>query len=151
MWTSEKVKFTGFVWVIFFLTASLNAQSTSYVTLAGFNQVPEVRTPGQGFLEITVAGDSLFVSGEFSDLRSPYHSAYIHFGKEGKTGNRLFRLSADVSEDYLSGTFNKKENRFKLTNAIINHLRNGMLYVNISSHDFQRGEIRGQIPSMNIE
>jgi len=97
---------------------------------------------------VTFENDSLFVEGEFSDLRGAYWASFIHYGAIGKTGHRMFRLTAEIAEDRHSGTFNRQDNAFKLTEAHKDALRKGLLYINISSTRFQHGEIRGQIPAM---
>lgn len=124
------------------------SQTTFEVELAGYNNVPAVRTAGMGFVEVTVDGDSLFVSGEFENLRGYYWAAFIHYGKTGETGNRIYRLKAELNEEKNGGVFKKENNRFELRPAIRDALRNGNLYVQISSNRNQDGEIRGQIPRM---
>jgi hypothetical protein len=126
----------------------LHAQVTAEVNLAGYNQVPPVRTAAEGKVEITVEGDSLFVTGSFSDLREYYRGAYINYGREGDTGNRMFQLRADMAEDKRSGEFRKDRNSFHLRPAQMDALRNGLLYVNITSNRYRGGEIRGQIPPL---
>ncbi len=127
----------------------LYAQVTAEVSLTGYNQVPPVRTAADGQVEITVDGDSLFVTGRFSDLREYYRGAYINFGREGETGNRMFQLRADLGEDKRSGEFRRERNSFHLRPAQIDALRDGRLYVNITSNRYRGGEIRGQIPSLH--
>ncbi len=131
-----------------FLFVSAAFSQTAEINLAGFNQVPEVRTPATGVVEVTVEGDSLFVQGEFSDLLGTYWAAHIHYGEKGKTGNRLFRLSAQLNEERNGGVFKKEDNRFELRPVHIEAIREGNMYINISSNRNQRGEIRGQIPAL---
>ncbi len=130
----------------FMLIQPAHSQTTVELTLAGYNQVPPVRTPASGTVEITVEGDSLFVKGEFSDLREYYRGAYIHYGKEGETGNRMYQLNTDLNEDKVSGEFKSEKNRFYLREAQKEALRNGRLYVNITSNRYRGGELRVQIP-----
>jgi len=132
------------------LTASAVAQSTAEVMLAGHNQVPSVRTSGAGMIEVTVEGDSLFVSGSFENLREYYLGAGIHFGGSNEVGNQIYQLSADLNEDKTGGVFNVEKNRFGLREAQKEALRNGRLYINILSNRNRSGEIRGQIPPLNI-
>jgi hypothetical protein len=141
----------GFITLLFSLLfyLPLHAQVTAEVNLTGYNQVPPVRTAADGKVEITVVGDSLFVTGRFTDLREYYRGAYINYGREGDTGNRMFQLRADLGEDKRSGEFKKERNSFHLRPAQIDALRNGRLYVNITSNRYRGGEIRGQIPPLN--
>jgi hypothetical protein len=135
--------------LVFMLAAfPLTAQHTADVNLAGFNHRPMVQTPALGFVQVTFDNDSLYVEGEFFDLRGAYWASFIHYGAPGKTGHRMFRLKAEIGEDKHSGTFNREENAFALTEAHKDALRKGLLYINISSARFQQGEIRGQIPAL---
>ncbi|TVR32655.1 MAG: CHRD domain-containing protein [Balneolaceae bacterium] len=138
--------------LIFFLlglsAGEVLSQTTYEVNLAGYNMIPPVRTAATGILEVTVHNDSLFVSGEFRDLRGQYWATYIHYGKEGETGNRLIQLRADVNEEKNGGELKKERNSFELRPAIRRALQEGNLYVVISSNRNQDGEIRGQIPRM---
>jgi hypothetical protein len=131
-----------------FMASEVFSQASYEFVLAGYNQVPSVRTAATGTMEIIVEGDSLFVTGSFQDLRGHYWSAFIHYGKEGETGNRLIRLRADLNEEKNGGVFLKEKNRFELRPAIKDALRNGNLYMVISSNRNQDGEIRGQLPRM---
>ena len=124
------------------------AQRTAEVNLAGYYMVPEVRTPAIGFVEVTVEGDTLFVEGNFSDLRGTYWSAHIHYGGPRDSGNRLYRLTAVLNEERSGGEFRAEDNRFVLRQAQIEALSEGKLYIKIASNRSQRGEIRGQIPVM---
>jgi len=124
------------------------AQVSSEITLAGYNHRPVVQTPALGFATITIESDSLFIEGEFHDLRGLYRAAYVHYGKIGKTGHRMLHLKPDVAESRTAGVFKKEENAFILTDALRNALREGQLYINVTSSRHQHGEIRGQIPKM---
>jgi hypothetical protein len=136
-----------FIFGLFSLTAT--AQSKYEVTLSGLEKTPQVRTPATGLIEVWFESDTLYVSGTFSDLRDYYWAGHIHYGRTGEEGNRLFRLKpTDLSEDKRSGAFDSGENKFHLRPVQREALRDGRLYINISSHRYQQGEIRGQIPGM---
>ena len=141
---------SGVIQILFFLLwiTPCVGQTKAEVNLAGYNHVPMVRTPAMGHAEVTVSGDSLFVEGEFENLRGRYWSAHIHFGEIGKRGHRLLRLKAELDETGSGGTFHPAENAFRLTEPVRAALREGKLYINIASTRFQHGEIRGQIPPM---
>ncbi|TVQ01110.1 MAG: CHRD domain-containing protein [Balneolaceae bacterium] len=123
-------------------------QATYNVALTGIEHVPPVGTPAFGNLEVWFDSDTLYVRGTFTDLVGQYWAGHIHFGEPGKTGNRLFRLKADLNENQREGSFHESENKFALRPAQRQALRNGNLYIVISSHRHQMGEIRGQIPRM---
>jgi len=134
------------IFLFILCTAPAIGQMKAQVNLGGYNHVPMVRTPAMGEVLITIEGDSLFVEGEFSDLRGVYWSAFIHYGEIGKTGHRMLRLKPRVHENRTSGVFTREDNGFLLTEAHKAALRRGHMYVNIASNRFQHGEIRGQIP-----
>lgn len=124
------------------------AQTTFEVDLGGHNKVPPIRTAGNGLLEVTVEGDSLFVSGSFEELRGTFWSASINYGGPRDTGNPLMRLKVELNESRNGGEFKREDNAFELRPAQKQALREGKLYINISSSRHQDGEIRGQIPRM---
>ncbi|WP_176719501.1 CHRD domain-containing protein [Rhodohalobacter halophilus] len=132
------------------IAISAAAQSSVEIVLAGHNQVPPVRSPGTGMVELTVEGDSLFVSGKFEDLREYYLGASIHFGRANETGNQIYRLTAELNEEKTGGVFKPEENRFELREAQKEALRNGRMYINIRSNRNRSGEIRGQIPPLSF-
>lgn len=135
--------------MFFIISIPAYAQATYEVALTGVEKVPSVRTPAMGNLEVWVDSDSLYVRGAFYDLRGSYWAAHVHFGKRGENGNRLFRLNvSELDEDHRNGEFRSEENAFALRPAQRQALRNGNLYIVISSNRFQQGEIRGQIPRM---
>lgn len=136
------------VFVLLFVTGSLLAQQTSEVILGGYNEVPRVSSTGSGLIEVTLRGDSLTVSGSFTDLNGAYTSSGIYFGRPDENGNRVLQLDADFQDDSTSGEFLPEENRFVLTPQLKEGLRLGRLYINITSRSRQHGEIRGQIPVM---
>jgi len=142
------VLFFGLLFAISTHPEPVQAQRTAEITLGGYNQRPVVRTPAIGFVRVTVEGDSLFVEGQFQDLRGVYWSAYIHHGDVGKTGHRLIRLQPTMDVSRNTGVFRREENAFLLTDAVRDALRRGRLYINVASSRHQHGEIRGQIPVM---
>lgn len=135
--------------VLFLLPCRTAAQQTAKITLTGYKHTPPVSTPASGMVTVELRSDTLKIHGEFSNLENWYRGAYIHAGKKGERGNQLFRLKATVNEEKTGGTFKAEENSFILNEAQKKLLANGELYINISSYDNERGEIRGQIPPIS--
>lgn len=125
------------------------AQSSGMALLAGYKLDPPVHTPATGSVTVTLKNDSLMVNGSFSDLTSPYFSAGIYFEKGKKYRNRIFSLQAQLNDEKTSGTFKESQNRFILSASLKSLLKNGALYIRISSTNHQQGEIRGQIPALS--
>lgn len=125
------------------------AQKSATVVLAGYKVNPPVSTPAAGTIQVTFRNDSLFVEGSFSDLNSIYRGAGIHYGTQRENGNQVIKLNSTLNEEWTAGRFNAAENAFKLTDGLIQALREGRLYINIYTQLQPRGELRGQIPSMS--
>lgn len=115
------------------------------VILNGVQMVPDVQTAASGTAKVWVESDTLYVSGEFSNLQSYYYASNIHYGGEKETGNPIYRLRPEISEDHTSGTFDPEKNKFKLSDAMMEAFENGNLYITVASDKNRRGEIRGQI------
>lgn len=124
------------------------AQQSKEIILGGFNHEPAVATTGSGLATVTLKGDSLRISGDFSNLTSPFTGAYVMIGEKGESGNMLLRLKVKLNEKGTGGTLNAKSNTFVLSDAQKPLLKAGELYINIASQDHSRGELRGQIPPM---
>ncbi len=124
------------------------AQQTKTIMIAGYKHSPSVPTSGSGIITVSFHKDTLRVKGQFSDLTSQYTGGYIMIGKEGESGNMLFRLKTELNDQKTGGTIKQKENTFTLSEAQKPLLQNGELYINITSADHRKGELRGQIPAI---
>ena len=120
--------------------------------LSGQQQVPVVATGATGFVKATLKGHTLTVSGRFRDLSSPLFpvgqlgAAHVHGpATAGQNAGVLFQLTVTPGAGNLSGKFDECQNRFTLTDEQIQFLRDGLLYVNIHTTNFQSGEIRSQL------
>ncbi|SMO58078.1 CHRD domain-containing protein [Fodinibius sediminis] len=133
---------------LFLIPVSIQAQQSRGVILAGYNHQPPVRTSGSGFVTVTYQKDTLRVKGEFSDLKGFYRGAYIMVGEKGEAGNMLFRLKVEANEERTGGVIKARDNLFPLSDIQKNLLKKGDLFINISSTQHTRGELRGQIPPL---
>ena len=120
------------------------------VVLSGGNEVPPVDTGASGTLLANYDCDKLVLSGTFGGLESQLLSiggspAHVHQGAEGVNGPVLIPLSVVHDEDNLGGKLLRKDNKYKLTRAQKELLRNQELYVNIHTIDHPSGELRGQL------
>lgn len=138
------VSFTVFLMLPMILSAQNQGKE---IILNGINMVPDVHTPATGTVNVWVDSDTLYVSGKFRNLQSYYFAGNIHYGEEGETGNPIYKLRADISDDHTSGTFDPQKNKFKLSEAMLEAFKNGNLYITVASDKKRRGEIRGQINS----
>lgn len=131
---------------LFLDNGPLHGQHSGVILLAGYKESPPVATRASGTVNFRVRGDTLTISGDFSKLTGTYRTSAIYYGKKGETGNRIFRLKADLNEENNGGTFKADENTFALSAEVKELLMNGELYINIHSSEYTHGEIRGQIP-----
>lgn len=132
-------------------THAQSKQSTGIVMLTGYKVIPKVPTPASGTVIVTLKNDTLFFDGSFENLSNRYTKTFIHYGKKSENGNKLFELSPELNENKTAGSFNPDKN-FVVPNQIqLEALGNGLLYIAIYSSDYNRGEIRGQIPKLNAQ
>jgi hypothetical protein len=119
--------------------------------LSGLNELPcAVTTTGRGSVSATLSGNTLTVSGSFSNLSSDFDpsvagGAHLHLGMAGMAGGVAFLLTTDLEDDMRGGTFNAADNTFDVTTEQANALIARGIYVNIHSVDFAGGELRGQL------
>lgn len=114
--------------------------------LSGSQEVPPVQTNASGFVKATLKGHTLIVKGRFQGLSSAYVAAHVHGASlPGTNSGVLFTLNATLNPGNLSGKFSECQNRFGLTDAQIQQLKDGLFYVNIHTSQFPNGEIRGQL------
>ena len=122
-----------------FSVASLTvfAQSVK-VTLAGSQEVPPVTTSASGAGSIMVGPDGS-VSGSVTTSGVDGTMAHIHEAPMGQNGPVIvpFAKTADNVWSVPAGA--------KLTDAQLQSLKSGNLYINVHSAANKGGEIRGQL------
>ena len=119
-----------------------NQSKTYEATLKGADEVPAVETDATGSVTVTVDGDSMHVTGQFSGLSSEYTASHIHKAVKGENGSPVQPLEPEIGDDNTSGTWNAS---YKLDKSMLNALNGDSLYVNVHSADHKSGEIRGQL------
>ena len=124
------------------------AQQKQRIILAGYKQKPPVPTTGSGMVTVRVKNDTLTVDGSFENMTSQYSGAYLMVSLRGESGNQLYNLKVDLNEEKTGGTFKPEANKLALTKAERRLLKQGELYINISSFDHRGGELRGNIGGM---
>ena len=119
--------------------------------LSSNQEVPVVTSGASGFVKATLKGHTLTVSGRFRDLSSPLFpvgisAAHIHGpSNPGQNSGVLFHLTITPGAGNLSGKFEECQNRLTLNDQQLQWLRDGLLYVNIHTLNFQNGELRSQL------
>lgn len=131
------------------LPKQTHAQQSQQIILAGYNHKPPVSTPGSGMATVKLKDDTLKVRGDFDNLSSPFSGAYIMVNLKGQPGNQLYRLKVDLNDKKTGGTLSADKNSFELTPAEKQLLQEGELFINISSANNRKGELRGDIGPMS--
>ena len=108
------------------------------VTLAGSQEVPPVTTSASGTGSIMVSPDGS-VSGSVTTVGVDGTMAHIHEAPMGQNGPVIvpFAKTADSVWTVPAGA--------KLTDAQLQSLKSGNLYINVHSAANKGGEIRGQL------
>jgi len=107
------------------------------VSLTGTEQVPPLNVPGSGSGAFRVAEDGT-VSGSVTTKDVQGTMAHIHRGAKGTNGPVIVPL------DKNGDTYTVPAGR-KLTQAQIDDLKKGNLYVNVHTNRNKGGEVRGQL------
>ncbi|NGP88950.1 CHRD domain-containing protein [Fodinibius halophilus] len=130
------------------MPTDVHAQNSQMITLGGYKMKPRVATSGSGMVTVKLKGDTLTVHGDFENLTNRYSGAYIMVDIRGEGGNQLYKLKTDLNEEQNGGKLKTKENRFVLSAAEKQLLKEGKLYITINTFDHRNGEIRGNIAPM---
>ena len=139
----------------------LNPDAADFeATLAGYNEVGPAMTDATGNVSVTLTGNTLTVSGDFSGLSSALMDvagtpAHIHIGGAGENGPVVVKLVVSANADNLGGSFDAAANTFDLStltypdgvdaDAVASAIGSGGAYVNVHTENFPGGEIRGQV------
>jgi CHRD domain len=119
------------------VSLAVSAQSMK-VNLAGSQEVPPVMTSASGIGSIMVAPDGS-VSGTITTTGIEGTMAHIHEAPMGQNGPVIvpFTKTADNVWSAPAGA--------KLTDAQLQSLKSGNLYLNVHSATYKPGEIRAQL------
>jgi len=103
----------------------------------------QANVAGQGSVTATLAGNRLTVNGTAEGLRSPATVAHIHRGPPGIPGPAILDLAiTKTTTPTISGTV-------ELTPSMVDDLKNGQLYVQLSSERAPEGNLRGWLMHAN--
>ena len=107
------------------------------VSLTGAEEVPPVNTQAKGSGSFRVAEDGT-ISGSVTTEGVQGMMAHIHQGAKGQNGPVIVPLTKS------GDTYTVPEGR-KLTQAQMDALKAGNLYVNVHSDRYKGGEVRAQL------
>jgi hypothetical protein len=110
---------------------------TVQVSLTGAEEVPPVSVPGSGKGSFTIADDGS-VKGSVTTTGVQGTMAHIHMGARGQNGPVIVPLTKN-GDTYTAPA------GAKLTDAQMQALKAGNLYVNVHTDRNKGGEVRGQL------
>jgi len=110
------------------------------VTLNGASEVPPVTTTASGSASLTLVGNQLLYTVNYSGLTGPAIASHIH--GPAPSGSNAPVIVPFVTPTGTSGSISGTTN---LTPTQVAYLLSGQTYVNVHSTTNQGGEIRGQI------
>ncbi len=118
--------------------------------LSGSQQPDPVLTNAEGAVVLEVLGDSVTVSGTYSNLSSALavniaNGAHIHFAPVGSNGDVAYPLVPTPGNDNFNGRWRAVDNGFAAAFARRDSIRARLAYVNVHTDNFNGGEIRGQL------
>jgi hemoglobin-like flavoprotein len=128
----------GFISVV-----TANAETVFVADLNGIGVAPPADSTGRGFAAVVLNDSETEVDCQvfFSNLHSNSTSAAIHFpggvGENVPPGIHIAFANGWSTIGWASGTV-------PLTPEMVQHLKNGLWYIQINSTGFPSGEIRGQ-------
>ena len=103
----------------------------------------QVNIAGAGQLTATLDGNKLTVNGGATGLRSPATAVRIHRGPPGIPGPAILDLTTTkTTSPTISGTV-------ELSPSMVDDLKNGQLYVQLSSERAPEGNLRGWLAQAN--
>ena len=103
----------------------------------------QANVAGQGRVTATLTGNKLTVTGTAEGLRSPATVVHIHRGAPGIPGPAILDLAiTNTTSPTISGTV-------ELTPSMVDDLKNGQLYVQLSSERAPEGNLRGWLMHAN--
>jgi hypothetical protein len=117
---------------------SASAEQAYKAKLNGKQEVPAVDTKASGTAKFEVKKD-MSISGSVKTEGIKGIAAHIHEGATGKTGGVAIPLTQKGDNQWVV------PDGSKLTQAQMDALKAGNLYVNVHSDAHKDGEIRGQI------
>ncbi len=120
------------------LVAGMASAKDIAVSLTGDQEVPAVTTAAKGTGKITVADDKS-VSGSIKTTGIAGVAAHIHEAPAGQNGKPIITLEKKGDNEWVVPAGSK------LTDAQVESLKAGNLYVNVHSAEHKGGEIRTQL------
>ncbi|PIQ28104.1 hypothetical protein COW36_05300 [bacterium (Candidatus Blackallbacteria) CG17_big_fil_post_rev_8_21_14_2_50_48_46] len=123
----------------------VTAEQVIPFVLEGAQEVPSVESGAHGVAWVRVSEDQsrLALQGHFVNLSGPATAAHIHFGIKGTNGEAL--KAVKITGNQLSLSWSRTDTEQPFTAARLQDLQQGNYYLNLHTHAYPAGELRGQI------
>lgn len=148
-WTRFLVPLVCTLSILLGVSDQTRAQDTAVVILSGHELSLSMPSNATGTATFIQQNDSLMVSGSFEDLSSPYRGGGIFYGRDKNQGNQIFELNVDLHSSELKGRIKRSKNTFVLTDALLQALKNNLIYIKIYTDQNSHGELYGRIKKIN--
>ena len=137
--------FTFFLVAFLFVSASVQAQETYRARLSPMPTTPQTKNTitGEGEVFLTLNGNTLSVSGNYSGMSSVATMAHIHNGPPAQPGPVVAQLTVP------SSTAGEVTAELELSDELVEALKNNSLYIQIHSETNAPGELRGWVFARN--
>lgn len=115
------------------------------VYLSSSQEVPPVMSGGSGTALVRVRSDrsAVTLEGTVHNLSGEITGAHFHKAGAGANGDVVKDIT--VSGNSLSATWSRNDGNMPLTDALLNDLLSGQIYINVHTPIHPNGEMRGQI------
>ena len=114
--------------------------------LNGLSEVPPAGSSATGCFTATLSTGSTRLDFELRTFGlTNIVAAHFHDGLPGVNGPIVKNIAINPTTGNAIGTWSKSDVTQPLTDALLNKLINGQLYVNVHTTQFPGGEIRGQV------
>ena len=128
-----------------FISVAAQAQETYRARLSPMPTTPQTKDTitGEGEVFLTLNGNTLSVSGNYSGMSSVATMAHIHNGPAAQPGPVVAQLVVPAS------TAGEVTAELELSDELIEALKNNSLYIQIHSETNAPGELRGWVFARN--
>ncbi|MBT3531128.1 MAG: CHRD domain-containing protein [Gammaproteobacteria bacterium] len=128
-----------------FISVAAQAQETYRARLSPMPTTPQTKDTitGEGEVFLTLNGNTLSVSGNYSGMSSVATMAHIHNGPPAQPGPVVAQLVVPAS------TAGEVTAELELSDELIEALKNNSLYIQIHSETNAPGELRGWVFARN--
>lgn len=121
-------------------------QASAFVaSLTGAEETPAVTTQARGYavIQLNQARDTMSLKAYVAGLSGPITGSHLHLGALGKSGEVIKDLQVEGTT--ITGSWKRTDAAQAFTQARLDSLLKGEIYLNVHTEQNPNGEIRGQL------